>query len=198
MQAKKLFIASCIAFAAVCYAAQAPEDTGSSSGVFSGYIGESIWTLVWFTVLVVLLRMVAWKPLSAGLKSREEHIAGEISKAEQTNQLACQRLDEYEKKLLQVHQENKKLVEKQLEEAKRRSNEIIAQARKDAELTHLRAKEEIESSIKAARESLWHEAGDIVCTLGTEIFSRVITPQDNKKLIESAIEKFHHLEEEKV
>lgn len=197
MQAKRLLIASFIYFATVCYGSQAAEEE-SSSGVFSGYIGESIWTLVWFAVLVVLLRIVAWKPLLAGLKSREEHICSEISKAEQTNLLACQKLDEYEKKLLQIQTDNKALVEKQLDEAKRRGNEIVAQARKDAELVHQRSKEEIESSIKAAKESLWNEAGDIVCKLGTEILSRAITPEDNQKLIESAIEKFHKLEEEKV
>jgi len=189
----KYIVSSLLLFSSVCRAEQLAGE-GAPQGIFSGYVGESIWTLVWFAVLLILLKKLAWKPLLTGRKAREEHISGEIAKAEQTNLLACEKLAEYEKKLSQIQQDNKKIVEMHLAEAKRQGNQIIAEARKEAELANIRAKEEINSSIKAARQTLWNDAGEIVCALGTQILSRTITPQDNKKLIEEAIENFGKLE----
>jgi len=50
--------------------AEGPAD----QGLFSGELGESIWTVVAFTALVLILGRFAWRPLLASLKAREDHI----------------------------------------------------------------------------------------------------------------------------
>jgi F0F1-type ATP synthase membrane subunit b/b' len=50
-----------------------------------------------------------------------------------------------------------------------------------------RAQEEIESARAIAVEELWRQTGDIVLRVGTEVLGRVVSPQDNQRLIEEAV-----------
>ena len=54
------------------------------SPLFIGQItaGDSIVTLVSFLLLMLALKMVAWKPLMAMMEKREQLIAGNIDSAE--------------------------------------------------------------------------------------------------------------------
>jgi F-type H+-transporting ATPase subunit b len=174
-------------------AEQASEHSGESS-VFSGYPGESIWTLVWFAVLLIALRKFAWKPLLAGLKAREDHISSEISGAEETRKKANEKLAEYERRIAEASEEARRLAEKEIAKGQDKAGDIVNAAKKEAEGIKNRAKDDINKAAESARKKLWDDAGEMVCSLGSEIFARTITPEDNKKLIDEAINKFRNVQ----
>src|SRR6056297_1772905 len=54
------------------------------SGVFSGYFGESLWTIITFVLLMIVLWKFAWKPLLASINGRQEYIDKQLSDADNT------------------------------------------------------------------------------------------------------------------
>lgn len=178
-------------------AAFASEEAAAQAGgaeeqlnIFSGYLSESVWTLVWFALLIFILGRFVWKPMLAGLISRREHIEGEIAKAEKTNAEAKGTLEQYQAKLSAAEAEGKKLVQERLSEADLKGRDVIAKAMQEADAIKAKARSDAQKAAGIARGALIDEAGDIVCKLGSRIIGRVITPEDNEKLISEAVEQF--------
>ncbi len=185
----------CVSLAIASETATETAEQAEKVSVFTGYPGESIWTLVWFTVLLIALKKFAWKPLLAGLKARQDYIASEITQAEQTRKQAGDRLAQYEKKLAAADEEAKKLAQKHIAAAQGKGDDIVDAAKKEADGIKIRAREDINKAVDAAKKTLWDDAGEMVCSLGSEILGRAITPEDNRKLIDDAVNKFKQVQE---
>ncbi len=184
-------------YTSAAFATEAAGEAAEHSekiSVFTGYPGESIWTLVWFAVLLLALKKFAWKPLLAGLKARNDHIISEIAAAEETRKQAGEKLAEYEKKLAAADAEGKKLAEKHIAIAQDKGADIVVAAKKEADGLKMRAKEDINKAVETAKRALWEDAGEMVCSLGSEILGRAITPEDNRKLIDDAVNKFKQVQ----
>src|SRR5579859_7815527 len=63
--------------------ALAAEEKGDSGNVFAGDIGNSLWTIVIFVLLLVVLGKFAWGPILQGLQGREQFIREALEKAKQ-------------------------------------------------------------------------------------------------------------------
>ncbi len=168
--------------AAVGQEAAHSEQGGESVSIFSGTFADSLWAVITFTTLVVVLGMVAWKPLLKNLKAREDHIHQQISDAENAKTQAEHLLDEHKKKSLDVIEQANKY-------ANQTSREIVEQARKEALAITDRANAEIAGAQSIASQQLWHMAGNMLIQISQEVLGRTITPEDNKRLIHEAIGK---------
>ena len=73
--------------------------------------------------------------------------------------------------------------------AQAQANQKQAQAKMQQEIAALRrsATEDIENAKAAAMDQLWHEAGDMVVNLGTQVLERTVNKEDNQQLIAKAI-----------
>ena len=158
-----------------------------SPSVFEGYYGEAIWTLVWFFVLVVVLWKFAWKPLLAGLTSRQEHIEKQINDAEKTRSEAKKVLEEYSAKLADAERQGRDIISVRVKDAEKQAKDVARQNQKDIEQMKVRAEAELERERIEAEDGLWSQAGDIVLRLGEEIFGKTLNDADNQKLIDEAI-----------
>ena len=172
------------------YASETAEPESAASKIFSGYFGESIWTLVWFTLLLVVLGKIAWKPILNSLQARENHIASQIKSAEDTRKAAEDTLAQYKHKLTGAEVEGKAIAGQHITQAQGKAQEILEKARLDAEQIRQRAKEDIDRAKNSAQKLLLKEAGEMVFELGSHILSRSVTPLDNEKLIEEAVGKY--------
>ncbi len=164
----------------------AAEEQGTPS-VFEGYFGEAIWTLVWFFVLLAVLWKFAWKPLLAGLTSRQEYIEKQISDAEKTRAEAKKILEEYNAKLADAERQGRDIISVRIKEAEQQAKEVIQKNQKDIEQMKFRAKAELQQEYIEAEDNLWGQAGEIVRRLGEDIFGKTLDDTDNQKLIDEAI-----------
>jgi len=151
-------------------------------GVFGGSLGDALWAVIAFTVLVIVLRMVAWKPLLQNLQARENHIKQQLTDAESAKQKAENLLDDYKK-------QSTGIIENANRYASQTSKEIVGQARKEAIAITERANSEIASAQNVASQQLWHMAGNMLIAISHEVLGRTVTPEDNKRLIHEAIGK---------
>jgi F-type H+-transporting ATPase subunit b len=154
----------------------------SEQGVFGGTFADSLWTVIAFFLLLVVLGKFAWRPLLNSLKARQEHIQSEITNAEAARKQAEQLLKDYEQKGLQI-------IDEATRSAQRSQKEIIEEAQQETALVRQRARDDIQHALTYASEQLWNQAVDMLQSAGTEVLGRVVTAEDNERLIREAIEK---------
>jgi F-type H+-transporting ATPase subunit b len=153
--------------------------------LFSGSLADSLWTVVAFVTLALVLGKVAWKPLLKALDARQNHIEKQIRSAEDSRQRAEHMLEEYK-------QQGHNVVRQATEEAQRHHQQVVEQTHEEVLGLRRRAREEIESARAAAMEDLWKQTGDIVLRVGTEVLGRALSPQDNQRLIDEAVTRIRH------
>lgn len=160
---------------------------GSTPSVFEGHLGESVWALVWFAMLLLVLWKFAWKPLLAGLTSRQEYIEKQISEAEKTRTDARKVLDEYGARLADAERQGRLIISERVKDAEKLARDVQQKSQADIELMKTRAQADLDRERIEAEEQLWMQAGEIVLRLGTEVFSKNLDDTDNRKLIDEAI-----------
>ncbi|MCD6176194.1 MAG: F0F1 ATP synthase subunit B [Planctomycetes bacterium] len=182
-----LFLGVQICLCDVLLASEEIAEGEQPPSVFSGTFGESIWTLVWFFVLLVVLWKFAWKPMLAGLTSRTEHIERQISDAEKTRAEAKKVLDEYGAKLADAERQGRDIIGARTKEAERQAKEVHQKTRKELQEKRIRAEADLDRERMEAADELWDQTGDIIRKLGKEVFGKTLDGDDNQKLIDEAI-----------
>lgn len=162
------------------WAEQAPHAEGSDSGIFSGTLGDALWSVIAFVILLAVLGRYAWKPLLNGLNARQSHIEQQLKSAEDSRLKAEHMLDDYRQQGLSV-------VRQATEQAQRHQQQMAEKTREEAQTIRRRAHEEISSARATALEDLWKQAGDIVLQVGSDVLGRTLTEQDNQRLIDEAV-----------
>ncbi len=160
----------------------AGEAESSGGGLFSGTFGDSLWTVLAFVALLLVLSKVAWKPLLNSLIARQTHIEHQLRTAEDSRLRAEKMLEDYKQQGLGV-------IRQAAEQAQRHQQEMAEKTRQEVLAIRRRAQEEIESARAAAMEDLWKQAGDIVLRVGSEVLGRTLTGTDNQQLANEAVKK---------
>jgi F-type H+-transporting ATPase subunit b len=166
-------------------AQEAAHAEAAQPGLFSGTFADSLWTVVAFVTLAVVLGRVAWKPLLAGLAARQGHIEQQLKSAEDSRQRAEKMLEDY-------RQQGQTTIRQATEEAQRHHQQTLEQTREEILALRRRAREEIDSAQTAAMEELWRQTGEIVLRVGSEVLGRALSPQDNQRLIDEAVTRIKH------
>jgi F-type H+-transporting ATPase subunit b len=164
-------------------ALSAEEQSGAGGQtIFNGSFADAVWTVLAFVLLLIVLSKYAWKPMLKGLKTREEHIRQQINAAEKSHKLAEQTLEDYK-------QQGLLLIKEATDRAIQHEQELTEKARQEVLAIRQQAREDIEHARNAAEQRLWDQAGEIVLSLGTEVFGRVINDKDNQQLVRDAVGK---------
>lgn len=120
-------------------------------------IGLVFWMLVTFSLLLVILKKFAWKPILSSIKEREETITNALSQAEKAKEDMTRLQGENEALLAQARQERDMM----LREAREIKDKIVSDAKtsadEEAKKLISRANDEINKQKLAAMEELKKE-----------------------------------------
>jgi F-type H+-transporting ATPase subunit b len=167
-------------------AAESTSDSGGSFLVKPG-IGLMIWTLVVFLVAMVLLSRLAFPRIVDALDKRQRMIEDSIDTAERTKQEADQLLAEYRERLT---------------EARNQADEIVARAKKAADVHEREAKEaskeardemleqtrrDIEAETRRAIQEIRSEVADLTILATEKVTRKALDDDDQKRLVEEAL-----------
>ena len=167
----------------VCSDAFASEaGAQAQKGIFGGSIADAVWTIISFTVLVVLLARFAWKPLLANLAARQEHITHQIKVAEDARLEAERLLEEHRHQAFQI-------IKDASDEALIRSQQIIEKAKEETIEAKRKSEEEIRNARAIFSEHIWKQSSEVILSIGSKVLEKSLTKEDNQKLIDEAIEK---------
>ncbi len=162
-------------------AAEAAHDATEPS-LFSGTFADSLWTVIAFVMLMLALGKLAWRPLLETLTARETLIENQIKTAQAAREQAETLLSDYE-------QQGSDLLKKAADQAHREQQRMVQQTQQEIKALRKQAMEDIDNARQAAQEQLWHQAGDMVLTLGSQVLGHSVTDSDNRRLIDEAIAK---------
>ena len=159
------------------------------SSPFAGDLGNAIWTLVIFALVVFVLGKFAWGPILAGLKQREDFIHDALAKAKHDRDEAAAQLKLYEQKLADARAAASALVEEGRRDADAVRIAIETKAKEDAEQTLQRAKREIGIAKETAVKELYTLSGRLATDIAAKIVQRELKPEDHEKLIRETLDQ---------
>ena len=183
---KKLLIVTFLALTALPI--HAAEEARALSP-FAGDLGNALWTLVIFVIVVVVLGKFAWGPILGLLQQREEFIHHSLAEAKRDRDEAEARLKEYTAKLQSAHAEAAALIEEARRDAERLREEIRQKARAEADRAVANAQRQIQLETSRALEQLRHETVDLSIMIASKILQRNVSKADNERLIDDAIKQ---------
>jgi len=152
-------------------------------------IGSMIYMLVFFIVLLALLKKFAWGPLMDVMEEREKHVASEIEEAEKSRKEAEIAAKEAAEQLQQTRQEAQSIIEEAREAGVRQEQEIIRAAREEASRLKQSAKEDIENEKEKALQALQEQVASLSVLIASKVIEKEISEQDQEKLIEEYIKE---------
>jgi F-type H+-transporting ATPase subunit b len=169
-------------------AASAEEAAGGNS-VFAGDVGNALWTLVIFVLVLVVLGRYAWGPILRGLQAREDFIRQALETAKRERDEAEARLREYEERLAAARVEATAIVEQGRRDAEAVKKKIEEQAKVEADRMIERAKREIALAAEAAGKELYGLAARLATDIASRVIGREVKPEDHQRLIAESIEE---------
>ena len=183
---RKLLTVALIALAAApLYAA----DEGAPLSPFAGNIGNAIWTLVIFVIVVLVLGKFAWGPMLSLLQQREQFIHKSLSDAKRDRDEAEARLRDYAAKLQSAQAEAVAIIADARKDAERLREELRQRARSEADTMLKNAERQIELQTSRALQQIRQEAVDLSVAIASKLLQRNITKEDNERLITEALKQ---------
>lgn len=182
---KTLLIALTALAAAPAFAAEHGE---GAPNVFSGDVGNALWTVVIFLLVVFVLGKYAWGPILKGLQAREDFIREALDKAKRDRDEAETRLKEYEARIANARAEATAIVDEGRRDAEAVKRSIEEQTRAEADKMIARAKHEIQLASDTATKDLYDLSARLATDMATKILGREITAQDHNRLIAESLD----------
>ena len=154
---------------------------------FAGNLGNAVWTLVIFVIVVFVLGKFAWSPVLSLLQQREAFIHKSLADAKHERDEAEARLKEYSAKLQSAHAEAVTIVEDARRDAERLRQELREKAKAEAEGLLKNAERQIQLETARALQQIRSEAVDLSVMIASKLIQRNLTKEDNERLIEDAL-----------
>lgn len=165
------------------------------SNIFAGDIGNVLWTLLTFGLVVFVLGKFAWGPVTDTLKKREDFIRDSLESIKKDSDAAAARLDELEQRLVDARAEATAIVEEGRRDAEVMREREKQKAQADADQMIARARREIEIARATALKELYEVSGRLATDLAGRIVARELKPADHDRLIKDAITEIGQLEQ---
>jgi F-type H+-transporting ATPase subunit b len=154
---------------------------------FAGDVGNALWTVVIFVLVVLVLGKFAWGPILDQLKTRENFIHDALSAAKQQKEAAEASLKEYTEKLRAARGEADLIIAQSRTDAERLREEMVQKAKGEAETIVQNAERQIRLEAGRALQQIRHEAADLSVMIASKLIQRNLSKEDNEKLIEDAL-----------
>ena len=153
-------------------------------------IGLIFWTTVVFTLLVLLLKKFAWKPILSAVDERNQSIKNSLAQAEKARNEMSELTANNEKIIAQAKADRDVI----LKEARDMKNEIISEAKdkasKEAEKLVSTAKEQILNEKMKAITELKNHVADLSIEMAEKILSSELSDvAKQKELVKKALKE---------
>ena len=141
--------------------------------------GLIIWTTIIFTILLIVLKRFAWKPILSAVEERNKSIDEALKLAEKAKE-EMQAVQADNKRILQEARAEKEAL---LAEAKKTASEMINQAKEGAQSEADKIMQQAQEAIQAEKEAALKDLKTQVADLSLDIAQKVLQDElaDEKK-----------------
>jgi len=146
-----------------------------------------LWSMVTFVVFLFVLKKAAWGPLVDGLNKREAKYEKLLVDAEHGRDQAMKMLAEYETKLKSAQARVDEIIAEARRDAEQTKHDIVAAAQAEADATRKRVTEELNrAKDQAINELFAHMRGNVLAAT-ERVLARSLTDADHQRLIDEAL-----------
>lgn len=152
-------------------------------GLFDINTGLSLWALIVFLILLLLLAKFAWGPILNALETRERNIQSSIDDAARLRKEASDTLDEHRLRLREARHEARHIIAEAKEAAARLGSEMEAKAREESAAIVQRARREIEVERDAVLEAIRKETVGLALAAASRLVRRRLDAPQDRELV---------------
>jgi F-type H+-transporting ATPase subunit b len=143
--------------------------------------------LVNFTILLVVLRLVAWGPLTKMLDERRERIRESLSAADAAKEQVAESERRVQEQVEAGRRDAQNLIAQAQEISTRIQADARTQAQADADATLARARNEIQLERDTAIAELRKEFADLTISAAEKVITSSLDKNAHKRLIDEAL-----------
>ncbi|QFT90931.1 ATP synthase subunit b [Bacillus sp. THAF10] len=152
-------------------------------------LGDAVFQLICFGILLYALRKVAWDKLVGMMKQREDHISNEISSAERSNEEAKSLVEQQKSLLKEARTEAQTLVESAKKVAEDQKADIIRAAQEESARLKEAARKEIVQEKEQAVVALREQVASLSVLIASKVIEKELNEKDQQKLIDDYVKQ---------
>lgn len=150
---------------------------------------DLFWRTVNFLVLVFILVKFLAKPISSGLKGRQQRVKEELEELTLRRDEAEQSYKDFEIRLAGMEKEMEVVVQKAIAQAENEKERILAEAERAAEDIRRQAEAAVQAEFEDARRQLRDEIAEQAAAMAEELIIRNLQPADQVAITEQYLER---------
>jgi len=162
----------------------AQHESEGGGGLYDINTGLSVWTLIVFVILLLILRKYAWGPIVDAVDSREKGIQAAIDGAAELNAEAAKLLEEHREQMADARRQASEILAEAKVASERVRKELEEKARTEAQGIVERALAEIERERDGALETLRRESVDLALAAASQLMQESFDQETDRQLVE--------------
>jgi F-type H+-transporting ATPase subunit b len=155
--------------------------------------GMLISQIVNFTLLAVILYLVAYKPILRMLDERSDRIKKGLDDAELASQRASAMEQEFEKRMVEARKEGQEIIAQATQMSEKARQDILDKAREEARAQIEKAREEISRERDLAMAELRQQVADLSLGISEKVIGATLDDQRQRQLIAEFLEQTEEL-----
>ncbi|WEV40553.1 F0F1 ATP synthase subunit B [Lactobacillus sp. ESL0684] len=151
------------------------------------YLGNTIWYLIVFAILLLLVKHYAWGPVSEMMEKRRQKVISDLDSAASNRKKAEVLANEREAALKNSRQEATQILSDAKASAQKTSSKIVADANNDAAAIHEKAKTDAAQAKSDALNDAQTQVADISVAIAEKVIAKNLSADDQKDLVDQFI-----------
>lgn len=139
--------------------------------------------IIHFVILIVLLRLLLYKPVLNMLATRRQRIQDGLAEAERVRAEAAKARQDYEHQLEEERRRSYETAQKSIQDAQKARESIIAEAQKEAETIRERARAEAERERTQMLSELRAQVADLAMQASERIIRTSLDEATQRKIV---------------
>ena len=152
--------------------------------------GLTLWTIVTFLFLLVVLKWKAWGPLMDTLDTREKQIEASLSKAEKVSAQAEEQALKNEEVLNSARKEAQEIISQAKDAGEKLKNKLLDDGKAQCEADIEKAKEQIEREKEKVIAELKEQVSNLSILAAEKIIKKSLNDDDHNNIIKETINEY--------
>jgi len=169
--------------------AASADDGHHGSSLSAEKLKDLLWRTLNFLVLIFILVKFLAKPVSSGLKGRQQRVKEELEELTLRRDEAEQSYKDFEVRLAGMEKEMEVVVQKAIAQAENEKERILAEAERAAEDIKRQAEAAVQAEFEDAKRQLRDEIAEQAAAMAEELIIRNLKPADQIVITEQYLER---------
>ncbi|WP_288638482.1 F0F1 ATP synthase subunit B [uncultured Lentilactobacillus sp.] len=152
------------------------------------YVGDMLFVMLTFLVLMWLIKLVAWKPVTKMMQDRSDKIVNDIDSAKESRTKAAELAQKRQAELDKARDDANGIINNAKQTGQRQREQIVEDARNEASNLKSSAEKDIEQQRQEALANSRKDVASLSIEIASKIISKELNEDDQKGLVDSYIE----------